>query len=127
VIAFIATLSLASVMGSQRALIIDSVVGRVSGAVPSYTMQPFRPRFCLDKSGELFSFSGWMLLKQRSVGRARPHLAHRHRAPASPRSAGASPVGSEIAYLSATELTAPINRGVPRLRANGGRSKDAER
>ncbi len=112
VIAFVVTLSLALLMGSYWALVIGTVVARVSGVVLSYTMQPFRPRFCLGKSRELFSFSGWMLLNNGlsvALGRISHIIIGRVHGPGA---LGLYTVGSEIAYLPATELTAPINRAV---------------
>ncbi len=112
VIAFVVTLSLALVIGGYWALVIGIVVGRVSGVVLSYTMQPFRPRFCLGKSRELFSFSGWMLLHNGLsvvLGRISHLIIGRVHGPGA---LGLYTVGSEIAYLPATELIAPINRAV---------------
>ena len=111
-IAFVVTLSLALLMGSYWALVIGTVVGRVSGVVLSYTMQPFRPRFCLGKSGELFFFSGWMLLNNGLsvvLGRISHFIIGRAHGPGA---LGLYTVGSEIAYLPATDLIAPINRAV---------------
>ncbi len=111
-IGFVVTMVAAVAFRSYWALVIGSATGRLTGVVMSYLMHPYRPRFALKGSRELFSFSGWMLvgnianaalsrLPQIYVGRV-----------FGAQSLGAYSVGSEIAQLAHTELVAPINRAM---------------
>jgi O-antigen/teichoic acid export membrane protein len=111
-VAFVVTLALAFLTRSYWALVAGVVTGRVAGVVFSYRMQPYRPRVCFRCYRDLLSFSGW-LFANNIVGFATARLSHfivgRLHGPAA---LGFFTVGSEIAQLPATELTAPINRAV---------------
>ena len=110
---FVVTISLAITLQSYWALIAGTVASRFAGVFFSYRMHPFRPRFSLDASKELFSFSSWLLLTNILLGTLHNiplfFIGRVH----GPRALGLYTVGHEIAFLPATELIAPINRAVP--------------
>lgn len=111
-IAFVVTMVAALVFRSYWALVIGMATGRIAGMALSYLMQPFRPRFSLACAGEMFSFSGWMLMNNIAtviLGRV-PHFIVGRLFGA--QALGAYTVGSEIAQLAHTELVAPINRAM---------------
>ena len=112
VVGFVVTISLAITLQSYWALIAGTVASRFAGVLFSYGMHAFRPRFSLDASKELFSFSSWLLLTNILLGTL-------HNIPLfvigrvhGPRALGLYTVGHEIASLPSTELIAPINRAV---------------
>ena len=112
IVGFVVTLSLALTLQSYWALIAGTVVSRFVGVLLSYGMQPFRPRFSLAASKELFSFSSWLLLNN-ILGATLSNISlffigRVH----GPQALGLYTVGHEIAFLPATELVAPINRAV---------------
>jgi lipopolysaccharide exporter len=111
-LSFAVTVPLAFALRSYWALIIGQVVGRAAGTVLSFWMHPYRPRFSLAASKELFSFSKWLFvlncigyLKERSadwiIGRI-----------GGPAALGTFNISYELASLPSTELAAPINRAV---------------
>ena len=65
-ITFVATLVAAFVLRNYWALVIGILAQHASRVVLSYVMEPFRPRICFSKAGEIWSFSIWTLLK--SIG-----------------------------------------------------------
>lgn len=111
-VGFAVVVPLAFSLRNYWALVAGMLVSKLAGAVISYLMHPFRPRFTLSRFGELFRFSRWLLLnnmvsffKERSsdffIGRLH----------------GAAPLGIynisyELANLPSTELSAPINRAL---------------
>lgn len=112
VVGFLVTIPLAFMLQSYWAMIAGMVVGNAFGVLLSYAMHPYRPRFSLKASGELFNFSKWLLLnnfvnfmRNRSpdfiVGRI-----------AGTSALGYYTVSYEIGTLPTTELVAPINRVV---------------
>ncbi len=109
---FLITVPLAFILRNYWALVIGQVTSALAGVVLSYTMHPYRPRFSLSKSGELFDFSKWMLLLNVIVALRRrvAHLAVGKLAGAGP--LGLFTVSYEISNLPTTELVAPINRAV---------------
>jgi lipopolysaccharide exporter len=111
-IAFVVTMIAVVTLRSYWALIIGSATARLAGVVLSYRMQPLRPRLSLACSGELFSFSGWMVANNLIgvvIGRV-PHFIVGRLFGA--QSLGAYTVGAEIAHLAYSELVAPINRAM---------------
>ena len=62
VINFVFTIGIAFWLRSYWALAIGILGGRVITVVISYLIHPYRPRFCLTKTVEIWSFSVWMLL-----------------------------------------------------------------
>jgi O-antigen/teichoic acid export membrane protein len=111
-IAILITVPLAIALHSYWALVIGQTVGRIVSTALSYWVHPYRPRWSLAASRDLFHFSKWLLainfvsyLKERSsdwvIGRS-----------AGPAALGAFNVAYELASLPSTELVAPINRAV---------------
>lgn len=109
-IAFVCTVSLAVAFRSYWALVGGILVSRISGVVLSYVVHPYRPRFCLRASGELFRFSKWILLNgllDYVRTRSPDFLLGRY---AGPGSLGIFRISSELASLPTTELMFPIMR-----------------
>lgn len=112
VLGFVVTIPLAIIFESYWALVIGQTVGRVGGTALSYWVHPYRARFCLTATKDLFHFSKWMLvlniiayLKERSATWVVGRLA-------GPAALGAFTISYELATLPSTELVAPINRAV---------------
>lgn len=93
-------------------LVVGTLLARVFGVGLSYLMHPFRPRITLEKFGEMFRFSRWLLFnnavaffKERStdffVGRRLGSSA-----------LGLYNISYEFANLPTTEISAPINRAL---------------
>ncbi len=61
-ISFFVTIAAAIILKSYWALIIGVTANYFVKLVLSYTMSPFRPKFCLKKWRELFNFSKWMIV-----------------------------------------------------------------
>lgn len=59
---FVVTLGLAFWLQNYWALIIGIIVGQGSATVISFLMHPHRPRWCLSRFRELWSFSFWVLI-----------------------------------------------------------------
>jgi lipopolysaccharide exporter len=62
VITFVFTIAVALWLQSYWALVLGILAGRVVTVVISYLVHPYRPRPCLSKLAEIWSFSAWMLL-----------------------------------------------------------------
>ncbi|OAN51545.1 oligosaccharide flippase family protein [Magnetospirillum moscoviense] len=62
VITFIFTIAVALWLQSYWALVLGILGGRVFAVAISYMVHPYRPRLCLTKTAEIWSFSAWMLL-----------------------------------------------------------------
>lgn len=109
-VSFLLTVVLALLFRSYWALVIGTFLGRVAGVALSYVMHPFRPRFTLAASRELFRFSGWLLVNN-LLGVAILRVPHFFVGRLNgPQALGLYTVGSELAYMPATELIAPVNR-----------------
>ena len=109
---FVLTIVAAWVLRSYWALIMGMVLNRMATVALSYYMHPFRPRFSLASSRELFNFSKWLfvvnafdLLWLRSadfiIGRF-----------SGARALGLFAISYEVSNLPTTELSQPINRAV---------------
>ena len=109
-IAFAFTVALALTFKSYWALVGGILASRGAGAVLSYVVHPYRPRFCLSEARELFRFSKWILLNG-LVGylsaRGPDYLIGRF---ANATSLGLFRVSSELSNLPTTELMYPIAR-----------------
>lgn len=107
---FLVTIAAAWALKSYWALVIGALVGRAIGVGLSYTMHPMRPRLSLEKLGEIFSVSQWMLA--RSIGGYLQNNLHRvlvgGAAPAA--TMGAYTLADEISAMPTGELLAPLNR-----------------
>jgi len=55
---------LAVLLHSFWAIIIGNAVGAILAAVTSYFLVPYRPRICLSRLRDIWSFSGWLSVKQ---------------------------------------------------------------
>lgn len=111
-VGFIVTLVLAFALRTYWALVVGTVVSRASAVLLSYLLHPYRPRFGLRTSRELFGFSGWLLVNNLlSVGILKaPHFfAGRLTGPTG---LGLYTIASELGYTPATELMAPVNRAL---------------
>ena len=111
-VGFVVTISLALTLQSYWALVAGSVMSRLTGVLLSYWMHPFRPRFSLAATRQLFSFSSWLLLNNILlstlhniqlffVGRVHGSQA-----------LGFYTVSHQVAFIPSSELIAPINRAV---------------
>jgi lipopolysaccharide exporter len=112
IVSFVVVMIAALTLRSYWALVIGTLAGRATGVALSYLLQPFRPRWSLAGSRDLFSVSGWVLANNIAMAALTrvPHfvIGRTHGAQA----LGAYTVGSEIALLAQTELVAPINRAM---------------
>jgi lipopolysaccharide exporter len=110
VVGFSVTIVLAFALRNYWALVAGMMAGRLAGTASSYWMSPFRPRFSLAARRELFQFSSWLLVTN-IVNFAETRFAHffvgRVEGPAA---LGLFTIGSDLASLPTTELSAPINR-----------------
>ena len=110
IISFVVAVTVAAIYHSYWALVFGSLVLRCMGVLMSYIMHPFRPKFNLQKTSELFSFSLWvyvnnviMFLRNIFINLFTGHTF-------GPKAAGIYSLASEIAFLPITELVAPVNR-----------------
>lgn len=112
VLSFCATLIAALTLRSYWALIIGMITGRIAMVALSYIMHPYRPRFSLRASRELFSFSVWLFftnileflnnrLSSFVIGRMSGSY-----------SLGLYTIAYEIGTLPTSELLAPVNRAI---------------
>ncbi|MES2316905.1 MAG: lipopolysaccharide biosynthesis protein [Pseudomonadota bacterium] len=112
VISFTITIGLAFAFRSFWALVIGTVVSKWFSVWISYRVHPFRPKFSLAATRDLFHFSRWLFLSNLVL-----FLQNKSDAFILGRTVGASDLGlyniaSEIATMPSTELIAPINRAV---------------
>ncbi|MEI8396893.1 MAG: lipopolysaccharide biosynthesis protein [Rhodospirillaceae bacterium] len=109
---FVITLTLALIWRNYWALVVGIVVGQVAGVVLSYIVHPFRPRFRLTRTRDLWSFSIWVLINhigaygqgsvdQLVIGGVVP-----------PQIMGQYTIGAELASLPTTEIVDPIGRAL---------------
>jgi lipopolysaccharide exporter len=61
-LSFVVTLWLAVLYRNYWALVAGMLAGMLAGTLLSYALRPHRPRFSLERSREIFAFSGWMSL-----------------------------------------------------------------
>lgn len=112
VVSFVVTISVAFAFQSYWALVAGTVVGKVCMVLISYQVHPFRPRFSLEATKDLFHFSRWLFLSNLVL-----FLQNKSDSFILGRTIGAADLGlykiaGEIAALPSTELIAPINRAV---------------
>ena len=106
------TISLALIYKNYWALVAGILVGRLTGLALSYLIHPYRPRFSLSRSKELFHFSKWLLLNNILTfvnSRASDFILGRL---GGPRAVGLYNISYETAYLPTSECVAPINRAL---------------
>lgn len=111
-VSFTITISLAFAFHSYWALIIGTVVGKWFSVLISYRVHPFRPKFSLEATKDLFHFSRWLFISNLVL-----FLQNKSDAFILGRTVGADALGlyniaAEIATMPSTELIAPINRAV---------------
>jgi len=109
---FVVTIPLAFALHSYWALVAGTVVTRITSLLLSYRLHPFRPRFSLAASEDLFQFSKWLLLNNFLIflnNRGTDFVMGRI---GGARALGLYSVSYEIANLPTTELVFPISRAV---------------
>ncbi|MES1981087.1 MAG: lipopolysaccharide biosynthesis protein [Pseudomonadota bacterium] len=109
---FIVTIALAFWFKNYWALIAGMLAGQLAGVILSYTMQPYRPKFCVAAMSELFHFSKWLLINNFLY-----FLIHQSSdfilgKLGGPSALGLFKISHEIANLPSTDLVAPINRAI---------------
>lgn len=112
IISFIVTIGLALAFRSYWALVAGIVLGKAFSVFISYQVHPFRPKFSLQASRDLFHFSQWLFLSNFVL-----FLQNRSDNFILGRTVGAYDLGlyniaNEIASMPSTEMIAPINRAV---------------
>lgn len=109
---FLVTVPIAVVFQTYWALVLGIMATRIWAVIASFVMHPYRPRFSLAASRELFSFSKWLLFNNFLLylkSRASDFVIGRI---SGARSLGLFSVSYEIANLPTTEIVMPINRAV---------------
>lgn len=111
-VGFAVTIPLAFYLKSYWALVIGTIAGHFSGAILSYVLLPYLPRFSFRHGKELFSFSGWLFFNNIL-------MFFRYQASdiivgkvAGTASLGIFEVSNQVGDLATNELVAPINRAV---------------
>jgi lipopolysaccharide exporter len=107
---FTATVILAWMFHSYWALVFSTLFGRCVGVLASYLMHPMRPRLSLEKFGEIFGVSQWMLVN--SIGNyinvnLHKTLVGRY---SNATMMGGYTLADEISSMPSTEILAPLNR-----------------
>jgi O-antigen/teichoic acid export membrane protein len=107
---FLTTLAGALLLHTYWAMVIGALAGRVTGVLLSYSMHTHRPRFCLSRLAQIWSFSQWVLI--RNIG---AYLDNRSDkllvgGRCSADMTGMYSVADEIAAMPTTELLAPLGR-----------------
>ncbi len=107
---FIATVTAAWLLQSYWAMVIGALVGRAFGVLLSYRMHPMRPRLTLEKFGEIFAISQWVLVE--SIGTYLQGRLHQFVVGGRENAAvlGEYTLAGEISNMPTTELLAPLNR-----------------
>jgi len=109
---FVVTIALAYTLRSYWALLGGMLTLRITSLLMSYRLHPFRPRFSLSASRELFNFSKWLLLNNILIfanNRGADFVIGRLNGA---RALGIYSVSYEIANMPTTELVWPISRAV---------------
>ena len=112
ILGFFIVIPCAYFLRNYWALVAGIVASRLIQVTLSYAVHPYRPRFSLNASSELFNFSKWLLLtnifsflKTRSadfiIGRQ-----------LGAKTLGLYSVTLEISEISSTEIVMPINRAI---------------
>lgn len=126
---FFLNVGLAWYFRNYWALVVATICSGVIGCVGSYWVHPYRPRASLEKFGEIWSFSQWMLLAHISNYACNQVDQLIIGAKLGAQNAGVYAVSTEIAELPTTELIFPISRvlfpGFAKLRAEPERLKHA--
>ena len=112
VIGFVVTVALAYYLRNYWALVIGSISTRVANIVFGYSIRPYRPKICFEKTKEIMHFSKWLLLMNfASYFRNQlPNIVLGRNLSA--RSVGLFSMGIEIGHTSSQEIVAAMNRPV---------------
>lgn len=107
---FAATVILAWMFHSYWALVFATLIARLVGIVASYLMHPMRPRLSLEKFGEIFGVSQWMLVN--SIGNYINQNLHKTLVGrwTNATTMGGYTLSDEISSMPSTEILAPLNR-----------------
>lgn len=107
---FFLTICAAWFLRNYWALVIGTLVGKGAGVLLTYVSHPMRPRFSVEKIGEIFSVSQWVLV--RGIGSYLDNNLHRILVGrrASTATLGAYTLADEISSMPSSELLAPLNR-----------------
>ena len=110
VVIFIVTIAAAWIHRDYWALVIATVVSRAIGTVISFAMHPMRPRLSLEKAGEIFAVSLWLLM--RGIGNYLHLNLHRIYVGGGSSAAvlGGYSLADEISSMPNNELLSPLNR-----------------
>ena len=109
---FVFTITFALTIQNYWALVGGIVVGAAVRVVVSYIMHPYRPRFCLRRSRDIWSFSQWLLLfhvGQYIMNRADQIIIGRIY---STSMMGGYSVATDFATMPTTELVYPVGRAL---------------
>ena len=102
--------SVAVVFRSYWALLVGITASRLASVSYSYFACAFRPSFSLQRTGDLFAFSGWLLVSSLvTTGAARfsnLYIGFKF----GPTSVGQYGMATELATLATNEIAAPVNR-----------------
>jgi len=111
-IGFVVTIPLAFFLRSYWALVCGVVALNIGGVILSYTMQSYRPRFCLASAKELMSFSKWLFinnflffLRSRGVDFIIGKLAGAH-------ALGIFTLAFEVSSLPTSDMVQSVNRAL---------------
>jgi O-antigen/teichoic acid export membrane protein len=107
---FVVTVTLAWIFRSYWALVYATLFGRALGLILSYVMHPMRPRLSLEKFGEIFGVSQWMLIN--SIGNYINLNLHKTLVGrwTDATTMGGYTLSDEISSMPSTEILAPLNR-----------------
>lgn len=109
---FSVTVTLAFLWRNYWALVAGTVTGMIAGVLISYRMHPYRPRWCLVKWRELYSFSRWLFLNN-TLGflynKAADFIVAKS---IDTTHLGYYNLAYEISNMPSSELVMPINRAV---------------
>lgn len=110
VIGFLVTISLAFYFKNYWALIVGTLVWKVAICFFSYSLHPYRPRFSLSKTKELFNFSKWIFVGNYIdfINTKSPELLVGKLLSA--KAAGLFSIGAEISNFATSELVSNVNR-----------------
>lgn len=110
IVSFTVTMVLAFALRNYWALVAGTIAGKLASVWISYRAHPYRPRFALGASRELFMFSKWLFFSNLVFflhNRAPDFILGRT---VGAYTLGIFKVAAEIAVTPSTELIAPLNR-----------------
>jgi O-antigen/teichoic acid export membrane protein len=106
------TIGIAITLRSYWALVIGLVGGRLLDVAISFRMHPYRPRFRVNKLGEIWNFSRWLLLSRIANMLNRKLDEFVVGGQAGTVSMGHYTVASDIATSPTEEIVLPMSRGI---------------